>query len=76
MFDNVFDVVGWQVLKEKHLKLQLRPEEGTEILQAIHFNGYTGQPPPARIRAVYELQTDDFRERRGVQALVRYIEAV
>ena len=76
VFDNVFDVVGWQVLKEKHLKLQLRPEEGTEILQAIHFNGHTGQPPPARIRAVYELQTDDFRERRGVQALVRYIEAV
>lgn len=76
VFDNGFDVVGWQVLKEKHLKLQLRPIEGSAVIPAIHFNGYTGQPPPARIRAVYELQTDDFRERRGVQALVRYIEAI
>ncbi|MFZ9363485.1 MAG: single-stranded-DNA-specific exonuclease RecJ, partial [Arenimonas sp.] len=23
-FDNVFDVIGWQILKDKHLKLQLR----------------------------------------------------
>ena len=75
LFDNVFDVIGWQVLKEKHLKLQLRPVDGMAVIQAIQFNGYSGKAPAPQVRVVYELQPNDFRERRDVQALVRHIEA-
>ena len=75
VFDNTFEVIGWQVLKDKHLKMQLRTADGTARLQAIHFNGFSGEPPPSPARVVYELQTNDFRERRDVQLLVRHIEA-
>lgn len=75
VFDNAFEVIGWQVLKDKHLKLQLKPVDGKASIQAIHFNGYSGKPPPSRIRVVYELQTNDFREKRDVQLLIRHIEA-
>ena len=74
LFENVFDVIGWQVLKEKHLKLQLKPVDGMSTIQAIQFNGYIGETPPSPLRAVYELQTNDFRDRRDVQALIRHIE--
>ena len=73
-FDNVFDVIGWQILKDKHLKLQLRIQGTTAIIQAIHFNGYADEVPPQRIRAVYELQTNDYRDKRDIQCLIRYIE--
>lgn len=76
LFDNVFEVTGWQVLKDKHLKLQIRPVEGHTSIQAIQFNGYRGEAPPSRIRVVYELQINAFRDRRDVQALIRHIEAV
>ncbi|MFM1782286.1 MAG: single-stranded-DNA-specific exonuclease RecJ [Pseudomonadota bacterium] len=76
VFDNAFEVLGWQVLKDKHLKLQLKPVDGTMGIQAIHFNGYSGEAPPSRVRVVYELQTNDFRERREVQCLIRYMQPV
>lgn len=76
VFDNVFDVVSWQVLKEKHLKLQLRlaSSAGRGLISAIQFSGYHGQPPPERIRAVFELQTNDFRDRLDFQCLIRHLE--
>jgi single-stranded-DNA-specific exonuclease len=76
MFDNVFDVCSWQVLKEKHLKLRLRLPGSTHEFSAIQFGAYHGDAPPLRIRAVYELMTNDFREKRDFQCLIRYYEPV
>lgn len=75
LFDNVFEVKSWQVLKEKHLKFHLCLQGQRQTVSAICFNAYTGQAPPARIRAVYQLQTNDFRDKRDIQCLVRYFEA-
>jgi len=50
--------------------------DGTMGIQAIHFNAYSGEAPPSRVRVVYELQTNDFRERREVQCLIRYMQPV
>jgi single-stranded-DNA-specific exonuclease len=44
------------------------------MVDAIHFNGYRGEPPPKRVRAVYELQTNDFRERLAFQCLIRHMQ--
>lgn len=74
LFDNVFDVTAWQVLKEKHLKLQLTVPGRSGSINAIHFNGYRGEPPPTRLRAVFELQTNDFRDRLDFQCLIRHLE--
>jgi single-stranded-DNA-specific exonuclease len=74
LFDNVFTVRQWRVLGERHLKFALVPDAGTAEVSAIHFGGYAGAPPPARIRAAYQLELDDWKDRRGVQLLVRHWE--
>lgn len=72
MFDGVFDVLDWRVVGEKHLKFSLRATGHATPLNAIHFNGWHDTPPPARIHAAYQLDTDDWRDRRGIQLLLRH----
>jgi single-stranded-DNA-specific exonuclease len=78
LFDNEFQVQSWQVLKDKHLKMRLLPLHANDeqSVSAIYFNAWQGQPPPEQIRAVYHLQTNDFRNKQDFQCLIRYIEAV
>ena len=76
VFDNVFVVANWRVLGERHLKMTLVPEQGGLPVSAIHFGGYAGEPPPARIHAAYQLELDDFRGRQDVQLLVRHWQTV
>lgn len=71
LFDNVFSVLEWRVLSERHLKFRLQAEVGGPPLSAIHFGGWSGEAPPPRIHAAYQLEPDDFRGRRDVQLLVR-----
>ena len=75
VFDNVFAVTQWRVLGERHLKMTLLPEHGGSAISAIHFGGYAGEPPPARIHAAYQLELDDFRGRQDVQLLIRHWQA-
>jgi single-stranded-DNA-specific exonuclease len=72
VFDNVFEVRSWRVLGERHLKMTLVLAEGGAELSAIHFGGWQGLEPPARIHAAYQLEPDDYRGRRGVQLLIRH----
>jgi len=75
-FDNVFTVAGWRVVGARHLRMDLLPEHGDERVNAIHFDGWQGEPPPARIHAVYQLAVDRYREREQVQLIVRYWQGV
>lgn len=72
LFDNEFSVREWRVVAERHLKLSLVPIDGTLAVSAIHFGGWSGAAPPARIRALYQLDIDDYRDRRDVQLLIRH----
>jgi single-stranded-DNA-specific exonuclease len=74
-FDVNFEVLSFRVVGEKHLKLVLRMEEGTEPLNAIHFNGWDGAPPPSRIGAVFKLEPDDYRGGDAIQLNIVYREA-
>jgi len=71
VFDNAFEVLDWRVLGERHVKYKLRAEGGA-VLSAIHFGAWKGEPPPARVHAVFQLEPDDFRDRRDVQLLIRH----
>ena len=75
VFDGVFDVLDWRVVGEKHLKFSLRAGGHAAPLNAIQFNGWHDVPPPTRIQAAYQLDTDDWRDRRGIQLLVRHWQA-
>lgn len=71
LFDDVFEVVGWKILGEQHLKLELtRPGIAGQRLNAIHFGGWTGEAPAARSRIAYRLQPDDWRGGDAVQLVV------
>ncbi len=72
VFDNVFEVREWRVLGERHLKLSLALASDGPAISAIHFGGWQGTPPTARIHAAYQLEPDDFRGRKGVQLLIRH----
>ena len=75
LFDGVFEVLDWRVVGEKHLKFSLRAAGHATALNAIQFNGWRDEPPPVRIHAAYQLDTDDWRDRRGIQLLLRHWQA-
>lgn len=70
-FDEVFACESWKVVGGKHLKLSLRHPSG-RALNAIHFSGWQGQPPPERLHAVFQLDLDDFMGRNDIQLLIRH----
>ena len=72
-FDNVFDVESWRVVGERHLKLKLRPEGGTESLDAILFDAIQCTPPPARVHALFQLDLNEWSGRESLQLLLKQI---
>ncbi|MDR7070296.1 single-stranded-DNA-specific exonuclease [Pseudoxanthomonas japonensis] len=72
VFDGVFDVLDWRVVGEKHLKFSLCRAGQATALNAIQFNGWHDHAPPTRIEAAYQLDTDDWKDRRGIQLLIRH----
>ena len=75
LFDGVFDVLDWRVVGERHLKFSLRAAGRPQPLSAIHFSGWNDQPPPPRIHAAYQLDTNDWQDRRGIQLVLRHWQA-
>ncbi|MET3930427.1 single-stranded DNA-specific DHH superfamily exonuclease [Lysobacter sp. OAE881] len=73
-FDGEFDVLGWRVVGERHLKLELGL--AGRRLNAIEFGGWGGLAPPPRVRIAYRLETDDYRGGEAVQLVVVHREAV
>ena len=73
-FDNVFTVESWRAVGEKHLRMQLRHERGGEVLEAILFDAVEAMPPPARVRALFQLDLNEWNGRERLQLLVRHIE--
>ena len=73
LFDGEFAVLGWRIVGERHLKLELGI--GSKRLNAIHFGGWEGDPPPARVRIAYRLVPDDYRGGDAIQLVVVHREA-
>lgn len=74
LFDGCFEVADWRVLGERHLKLVLRLPGRREPLNAIHFNGWRGQPPATWVRLAYRLSPDDYRGGHAIQLIVEHAE--
>lgn len=74
LFDGEFEVLQWRVLKERHLKLSLRPAAGSGPIDAIHFGGWRGDAPGARERIAYRLVADDYRGGQAIQLIVEHRE--
>ncbi len=76
LFDGVFDVVEWRVLKERHLKLVLRQASSPARINAIHFSGWTGNAPGSQVHVAYRLVSDDYRGGQAIQLIVEHCASV
>jgi single-stranded-DNA-specific exonuclease len=74
VFDNEFVCAGWKVMGETHLRLTLSDPRDGSVHDAVMFGAYTGQPPPSRLRAAYELTINDWQGRESPRLLLRYVE--
>lgn len=74
VFDDVFELIDWRVVGDRHLKLNLKLENHPEPLSAIHFGGWQGSPPMPRMRLAFQLDLDDFRGRSDIQLRVLHSE--
>ncbi|MBN4063753.1 single-stranded-DNA-specific exonuclease RecJ [Cardiobacterium sp. AH-315-I02] len=77
VFDDVFKVLNWRIVGEKHLKLDLAKAESGECYAAIAFNKTDVDLPAGDdvIRCVYRLDVNEFRGKRSLQLIVQHIEA-
>jgi len=76
LFDGEFAVESWKVVGEKHLKLKLRHDGIAAALDAIQFNAALDEKPPARLRAAYQLELDEWQGLLRLQLLLRHVEAI
>ncbi len=67
-FDDTFDVMDTQVVGGKHLRISLA--RGDERFDAILFNH--AEPLPARIRAAYRLEANEWQGRLSLQLNVEH----
>lgn len=77
LFSNEFVLLEQRLLTEKHLKLWLHIE--SLDLEAIAFNVDTTQwpnPHVTKVRLVYSLEVNHFRNQERLQLLVRHIQAL
>lgn len=73
-FEGEFAVESWKVVGEKHLKFRLRQAHLADTLDAIAFNAYTGDAPPLRFRAVFQLDVNEWNGWSALQLLIRHLE--
>ena len=78
VFDDVFKILNWRIVGEKHLKLDLVKQESGVCYSAIAFNKTDGDLPEGdeNIHIVYRLDVNEFRGNRNLQLIVQHIEAV
>jgi len=71
VFDDVFRVENQRVLKEKHLKLQLK--KGNTRLEAIQFNHADAAAPS--IHAAFRLAVNEYNGVSSIQLMLEHFEA-
>ena len=78
VFDDVFKVMNWRIVGEKHLKLELAKTDSGACYDAIAFNMTDDDLPAGEddIRAVYRLDVNEFRGNRKLQLVIVHIETV
>ena len=78
VFDDIFRIVNWRIVGEKHLKLELVKGDSGACYSAIAFNKTDADLPAGDddIRIAYRLDVNEYRGNRNLQLIVQHIEAV
>ncbi len=75
VFDGVFSVASWRVVGERHYRFKLCCEGNQTMVDAIMFNASDGPAPPARLRALFNLDVDEWQGAERLQLLLRHWQA-
>ena len=59
----------------RHWRLDLRLQGSSAAIEAMLFNAETGQEPPARFRAAYQLDVNEWNGRERAQLILRHLQA-
>jgi single-stranded-DNA-specific exonuclease len=71
LFDNQFEICDQRILKDAHLKLQVRHVGGVQRIDAIAFN--RAEPLGGTARLLYRLDVNDYGGRRRPQLVVEQV---
>jgi len=75
VFDGEFEVLEHRILKEKHLKMQVRPLEGGPSVDVIAFNiidgNWTGEVN--RVQLAYRLDVNVYRGIKNLQLMAKHL---
>ena len=76
LFGGNFQVVSFNVLKEKHLKMTLKQKGGSKEFAAICFNCIDNGEVPSltEIQCTYSLSINEWKGRSSVQLMVRHLQ--
>jgi len=77
LFDGIFKVLSARIVGERHLKLSLRPRDGGAVVDAIAFGQAERYVPDkgTLVRAVYRLDSNEYRGMLSLQLVVEWLEA-
>jgi len=73
LFDGPFELLECQILKEKHLKMKVRPLGGNSSLSAIAFNADLSLCREQQVHLVYKLDVNLFRGHKNIQLVTKHI---
>ncbi len=74
LFEGAFEVIDQRVVGGAHLKMVLRPLEGSELIDAIAFGKLPEDLQGQRtVRLVYKLDVNHFRGESSAQLMVEHI---
>ena len=78
LFDGEFEVLKRRIVGERHLKLLLKPESGSQPIDAIAFHTSDEDWPPQsqRARVAFKLDVNEYQGRRSPQLIVEHIEPI
>ena len=75
LFDGFFEILEQRIVGERHLKLRLKPDDSSFVLEAIAFS-QTALCASSRIRAIYRLDINDYRGSKSLQLVIESLETV
>jgi single-stranded-DNA-specific exonuclease len=75
IFDGEFELIDRRLLKEKHLKMQVRPIEGGPLIEVIAFNTVDTDWPVQvnRVQLAYRLEVNIFRGAKNLQLMAMLV---
>jgi single-stranded-DNA-specific exonuclease len=78
LFDGIFNVLSGRLVGEKHLKLDLRPNESLKKIPAIYFNPEEKitLKEGDKIRAAYRLDINEYNGIRSPQLIIKGLETL